>query len=400
MTTQPHNNELSNNQLSFDDTATAFASKSNEELRLMRRIFSLMQSPRLVHTGTQLINGTLQLGLVKQMVKKTLYKVFCGGETLQDCQSFVEKLYATKVHTILGYSVEGKANDAEYDTTTTEIIRYIKFASQQAALPFAEFKITALASIHLLAKIHNGEKLSDTEQYAWHKAKDRVDAICAAGYEHNIKILIDAEESWIQDPIDELAQTMMEQYNQGKVIVYNTYQMYLQRGFNFLKQSLALAKQKNYLLGVKLVRGAYVEKEQQQAEKTQQPNPLNPDKATTDRMFDDAATFCLENLADIALFAGTHNEASCYHIAQLCQQLKIPPKNPRVFFGQLYGMSDHITHNLASAGFNAIKYVPYGNVKEVMPYLFRRAQENSAIAGQTNRELELIKKELARRKKQ
>jgi proline dehydrogenase len=193
---------------------------------------------------------------------------------------------------------------------------------------------------------------------------------------------------------------MMEQYNQGKVIVYNTYQMYLKRGLDFLKQSLALAKQKNYLLGVKLVRGAYVEKEQLQAAKTKQPNPLNPDKATTDQMFDEAATFCLENLADIALFAGTHNEASCYHIAQLCQQLKIPPKNPRVFFGQLYGMSDHITHNLANAGFNAIKYVPYGNVKEVMPYLFRRAQENSAIAGQSNRELELIKKELARRKKQ
>lgn len=400
MTTQPHNNELSNNQLSFDDTATAFASKSNEELRLMQRIFSLMQSPRLVNTGTQLINGTLQFGLIKQIVKKTLYKVFCGGETLQDCQSFVEKLYATKVHTILGYSVEGKANDTEYDATTAELIRYIKFASQQAALPFAEFKITALASTHLLAKIHNGEKLSDTEQYAWHKAKDRVDAICAAGYEHNIKILIDAEESWIQDPIDELAQAMMEQYNQGKVIVYNTYQMYLQRGFDFLKQSLTMAKQKNYLLGVKLVRGAYVEKEQLQAEKTKRPNPLNPDKVTTDQMFDEAATFCLENLADIALFAGTHNEASCYHIAQLCQQLKIPPKNPRVFFGQLYGMSDHITHNLASAGFNAIKYVPYGNVKEVMPYLFRRAQENSAIAGQSNRELELIKKELARRKKQ
>lgn len=400
MTTQPHNNELSTNQLSFDDTATAFASKSNEELRLMRRIFSLMQSPRLVHTGTQMINNTLRFGLVKQMVKKTLYKIFCGGETLQDCQSFVEKLYATKVHAILGYSVEGKANDTEYDATTAEMIRYIKFASQQVALPFAEFKITALASIHLLAKIHNGEKLSDTEQYAWHKAKDRVDAICAAGYEHNIKILIDAEESWIQDPIDELAQTMMEQYNQGKVIVYNTYQMYLKRGLDFLKQSLALAKQKNYLLGVKLVRGAYVEKEQLQAEKTKQPNPLNSDKATTDKMFDDAATFCLENLAHIALFAGTHNEASCYHIAQLCQQLKIPPKNPRVFLGQLYGMSDHITHNLARAGFNAIKYVPYGNVGEVMPYLFRRAQENSAIAGQTNRELELIKKELIRRKSQ
>lgn len=400
MTTYPNKNEQSNHHLSFDNTATAFASKSDEELRLMRRIFNLMQSPRLVQTGTKLIDSALHLGLVRQFVKKTLYKVFCGGETVQDCQTFFEKLYASKVYTILGYSVEGKANEAEYDKTASEIIRYIQFAAQQDALPFAEFKISALASAHLLAKIHNGEKLSDTDQYAWHKAKDRVDAICAAGYEHNIKILIDAEESWIQDPIDDLAQIMMAQYNQSKVVVYNTYQMYLQRGLDFLKQSLALAKQEKYLLGVKLVRGAYVEKEQQQAEKKGQASPLNPHKKATDQMFDEAATFCLENLAHLALFAGTHNEASCYHIAQLCQQLKIAPKNPRVFFGQLYGMSDHITHNLAEAGFNAVKYVPYGNVKEVMPYLFRRAQENSAIAGQSNRELDLINKELARRKKQ
>ncbi|WP_299455903.1 proline dehydrogenase family protein [uncultured Microscilla sp.] len=398
MTTYPNTNEAYTNHLSFDNTAIAFASKSTQELQLMKRAFVLMQSPWLVRNGTRFINRTLHLKLVRGMVKRSLYKVFCGGETLQDCQRFIEKLYASKVHTMLGYSVESKANDNEYDKTTTEIIRYIKFAAPQDALPFAAFKLSALASVHLLAKIHNGEKLSDTDQYAWHKVKDRVDSICAAGYEYDIKILIDAEESWIQDPIDELAQAMMAQYNQGRVVVYNTYQMYLQRGFTFLKNSLALAKQGNYLLGVKLVRGAYVVKEQQQAEKPGHTNLLNPDKATTDQMFDDAATFCLENIEHLALFAGTHNESSGYHIVRLCRQMNIAPSNPRVFFGQLYGMSDHITYNLAKAGFNAVKYVPYGNVKEVMPYLFRRAQENTAITGQSNRELELIKKELNRRK--
>lgn len=394
---RPHT--ISVDQLSFDNTTIAFASKNKKELKLTHHIFKLMNYPGLVRLGTGFINKTLGIGLVRNIVKNTLYKHFCGGETLKDCHRFIEKLQASQVYTLLGYSVEGKSTDTEYDNTVKETVRYIRFASQRDAVPFAAFKLSGVTSFGLLAKLHNGEKLSNTEKYAWDKAKDRVDAICAAGYEHNVGILIDAEETWIQDPIDQVANAMMAQYNQEKVIVYNTYQMYLKRGFSFLKTSLKQARQGKYLLGAKVVRGAYVEKERSRSQDLSYADPINPDKNITDQMYNQATGFCLENLDSLALFAGTHNEQSCYHLAQLTQKMQIPTNDPRLFFGQLYGMSDNITYNLAQAGFNAVKYVPYGTVQDVMPYLFRRARENTAIAGQSNREYELVKKELKRRKR-
>lgn len=387
-------------ELSFENTEIAFAAKTQQELKLTYRVYQLMNYPWLVRLGTKVINGTLGLGLIRKIVKNTLYAHFCGGETLTDCHHFVENLKAAGAYAILGYSVEGKSSDIEYDKSVEETIRYIRFAAQREAIPFAAFKLTGIASFALLEKIQKKETLSDEEMLAWDRVKDRVDAICAAGYEHNVGILIDAEETWIQDPIDALADAMMAQYNQKKVVVYNTYQMYLKRGEGFLKKSLEKAQQGNYLLGAKVVRGAYVEKERTRAQQLGYTDPVNPTKKASDEMYNQAIEFCLKNLGHMALFAGTHNEQSCYHMAQLTQRLQIAASNPRIFLGQLYGMSDNITYNLARAGFNVVKYVPYGTVQDVMPYLFRRAQENTAIAGQSNREFELVKKELKRRKAQ
>jgi len=384
--------------LSFDNTAIAFAAKDQKALKLTHRIYQMMNYPWLVGLGTKMIDKTLHWGMVKNTVKNTLYRHFCGGETLSECAHFVEQLWQSKVYALLGYSVEGKATDAEYDKATEETLRYIRFASQREAVPFAAFKLTGIAPFALLEKLQNQQALNDVEELAWEKAKDRVDAICAAGYEHNVKILIDAEETWIQDPIDTIADAMMDQYNREQVIVYNTYQMYLKRGLDFLQQSLTKAKSGGYRLGAKVVRGAYVEKERTRANAQGYEDPLNRDKNATDQMYNDAIDFCLNNLEALSLFAGTHNEQSCYHIAQHTQKTGISPGDPRVFFGQLYGMSDNITFNLAKAGFNVVKYVPYGTVQDVMPYLFRRAQENTAIAGQSNREYQLVKKELKRRK--
>ena len=386
------------NGLSFDNTAIAFASKDKKALKLTHRIYQMMNYPWLVGMGTKMIDKTLHWSLVKNTIKNTLYRHFCGGETLSDCAHFVDQLWQSRVYALLGYSVEGKATEVEYDKATEETLRYIRFAAQREAVPFAAFKLTGIASFGLLEKIQSQQTLNESETLAWERAKDRVDAICAAGYEHHVKILIDAEETWIQNPIDAVADAMMDQYNRERVIVYNTYQMYLKRGKTFLQQSLEKAQTKGYRLGAKVVRGAYVEKERQRARTQGYDDPLNVDKNATDQMYNEAVHFCLQNLEQLTLFAGTHNEQSCYHIAKLTQKLGIAPKDPRVFFGQLYGMSDHITYNLAKAGFNVVKYVPYGTVQEVMPYLFRRAQENTAIAGQSNREYELVKKEIQRRR--
>lgn len=385
-------------ELSFDNTAIAFAAKDQKALKLTYRIYQLMNYPWLVGLGTKVVNKSLSWGMMKNTVKNTLYRHFCGGETLSECAHFVDQLWQSGVYSILGYSVEGKATDEEYDKATQETIRYVRFASQREAVPFAAFKITGVAPFALLEKIQRKQALTEAEELAWEKAKDRVDAICAAGYEHNVRILIDAEETWIQDPIDEVADAMMDQYNREQVIVYNTYQMYLQRGLTFLQKSLEKSKANGYTLGAKVVRGAYVEKERNRAKEMGYDDPLNPTKNATDEMYNQAVEYCLQNLNEVALFAGTHNEQSCYNIAQLTQKLGIAANNPQLFFGQLYGMSDNITFNLAKAGFNVIKYVPYGTVQDVMPYLFRRAQENTAIAGQSNREYELVKKEIKRRK--
>ncbi len=387
--------------ISFNDTAIAFSSKSDAELRKMYGLFAAMNSNFLVKFGTGVLKAAfaIRFPFIKSLVKSTIFEHFCGGETIDECATTTQNLWKFRIGTILDYSVEGAKTDEGFEATTQEIIRTIQKAAGNPAIPFSVFKVTGLAATELLQKVQNGESLSDIEQDDYEHVKDRVERICCHAYEHNVRIFIDAEETWIQDAIDALAYEMMEKFNRQQPIVYNTYQMYRWDMLSNLKRAYEAANEKGYFLGAKLVRGAYMEKEAKMAVAEDRPNPIQPNKPSTDRDFDDALKFCVEQYPKIAICAGTHNEASTHFLIELMKERGIRPDDPHVFFAQLYGMSDNLSYNLAHAGYNVAKYVPYGPVAAVMPYLFRRASENTAIAGQSSREFRLIKKEMRRRKR-
>lgn len=383
-------------KVSFDNTQTAFADKSNRDLRRIYYLFKVMNYPSLLKFGMNLIENTIQWRWVQTIIRGTIFKQFVGGETLEQCAQTVQHLLQSDIYTYIAYSVEGKKNEADYERTTQETIRTIDFAATHD-IPFAVFKVTGLAEFALLEKVQSGAALSEAEQAAFARVRERVNRICQRGFETNVRVLIDAEETWIQDVIDNLADDMMERYNKEAAIIYNTIQMYRKAGFTILQKSYQQAVEKDYFLRVKQVRGAYLVKESERAARLGYDNPINPTKEATDKMYNDALRFILQRLDSIGLLAGTHNEQSCYELMQLTEAFNIPTNHPNIFVGQLYGMSDNISYNMAKAGFNDIKYVPYGSVKDVIPYLFRRAQENSSIAGQGNREFHLVEKEVKRR---
>jgi proline dehydrogenase len=386
--------------VSFDDTAIAFESKSDLELKKMHLLFAAMNSNMLVNTGTFFMKAALKFRLpVKSPIKYTLFNHFCGGETIADCESAIQDLARYHIKTILDYSVEGEKTEEGFDATAKEIIATIERAKGDPNIPFSVFKVTGLASADILEKIQNRSPMTDPEIAGYERAKRRVDAICKKAYENKVRVFVDGEESWIQDTIDQLAYAMMEKYNKEEPIVYNTYQMYRKASLENLKKAFHYAAMNNYYLGAKLVRGAYMEKERDAARKRGLPDPIQPDKESTDRDFDTALVFCMNEKQRIALCAGSHNEQSNYYLTVLMEKHGIAPQDPRVYFAQLYGMSDHISYNLAKAGYNVAKYVPYGPLEAVMPYLFRRAEENTSISGQSSREFKLIQAELRRRKK-
>ncbi|GAB4332467.1 MAG: proline dehydrogenase family protein [Flammeovirgaceae bacterium] len=387
-------------EVNFDNTEIAFASKNDSQLRKQYWLFSMMNNPSLVSIGTSLVKMAFSLHLpVKTIVKHTVFEHFCGGENIADCENTIRSLSHQHVGTILDYSVEGAENDESFDHTEKEIIATIHKASHSSDIPFSVFKVTGLATVDLLAKVQEKKPLSDIEKQAFAKVRHRVDNICKTAYQKKVKILIDAEETWIQDVIDELAYEMMEKYNKEQPIVYNTYQMYVAKKLEQLKEAYYHASMKNYFLGVKIVRGAYMEKERERAKKMGYPDPIQPNKEATDRDFDAGLHFCVQNHKRIAICAGTHNEYSSYLLTVLMEKYKIPKNHPHFHFAQLYGMSDHISYNLSAKGYNVAKYVPYGPVEKVMPYLIRRAEENTSVAGQSSREFSLVQKEVNRRKK-
>lgn len=381
---------------SFNNTQTAFADKSNRDVRRIYYLFKVMNYPSLLKFGMNLIQNTIQWRWVQRIIRGTIFKQFVGGETLEQCAETVQHLKKSGIYTYIAYSVEGKKTEEEYERTTAETIRTIDFAAVQD-IPFIVFKVTGLGDIDLLEKVQTGAILNEANESAFARVRERVNRICQRGYELKVRVLIDAEETWIQDVIDEMANDMMEKYNKEGAIIYNTIQMYRKAGFMILQKSYERAIEKSYFLGIKQVRGAYLVKESERAARLGYDNPINPTKEATDKMYNDALDFILKRLDRSAVLAGTHNEQSCYEIIRLTEELNIPSNHPNIYIGQLYGMSDNISYNLAKAGFNAIKYVPYGSVKDVIPYLFRRAQENSAIAGQGNREFRLVEKEVKRR---
>ncbi len=389
---------MSELNLNFQDTAVAFADKTDAELQEKHRMFKMMNSPLLNGIGTIAAEFALALGLpVKGLIKETLYKQFCGGETIEECQATIEKLGRSRIGTILDYSVEGKSDETVFDHTKAEIYRTITRAAQDEYIPFAVFKVTGLVRSEILEKVSARAELFKNEQAEWERGKKRVDELCEYAFSIKQPVFIDAEESWLQDAIDDTAMEMMEKFNRETPIIYNTLQMYRHDRLEFLKKSHQIARENDYLYAAKLVRGAYMEKERDRAAELNYPSPIQPNKEASDRDFNAAVEYCLDNVETISFVAGTHNEQSTRFITDKIEEKNIRHDHPHVNFSQLYGMSDNLSYVLAKNGYNVSKYVPYGPVKDTVPYLIRRAQENSSVMGQTSRELEMIERELKRR---
>ena len=390
---------MSEFKLDFRDTATAFADKSDAELREKYRLFKMLNSPFLNAIGTRAVRFALSLGLpVEGLIKETIFEQFCGGETIEQCESIVQKLGRSRIGSILDYSVEGKATEQDFDNTRDEIMRTIERAKNDPLIPFAVFKVTGVAPLGTLEKLSKKKKLDAKGQAKCERIHTRVNEICEFAYSLGQPVFIDAEESWIQDAIDRLATEMMEKYNRRAPIVYNTLQMYRWDRLQFLRDARKQAKADGYILAVKLVRGAYMEKERARAADMGYESPIQPDKKATDRDYNAALEYCLDHIDDVAFVAGTHNERSTHLLAQMMHQRGVPHDHPHIYYSQLYGMSDNLSYVLARNGYSVSKYVPYGPVADAVPYLIRRAQENSSVTGQVSRELELIATELERRR--
>jgi proline dehydrogenase len=386
-------------QISFEDTAVAFKYKSNAALRKAHFIFSLINHPWMSAIAIKVVKIALLLRLpVIRIIRHTVFDHFCGGESIDESQDNINQLSKYGVCTILDYSVEGEKSEDGFDATMEETIRTIERAHRSMSIPFSVFKLTGIASAALLEKFQNKETFTNEEVIAFEHVKERFNRICAKAYSLHVPILVDAEETWIQDGIDRLAYSMMEKYNKERPIVFNTLQFYRVASPKNLREAYHLATMHNYFLGVKIVRGAYMEKERERAEELNYPSPIFPTKEATDDAFNQALAFCIDHKQRIAVMCGSHNEYSNYYLTVLMEKHSMKNKDERVWFSQLLGMSDNISFNLAKAGYNVAKYVPYGPVRSVMPYLFRRAAENTSVAGQSSRELTLIKKEIKRRK--
>lgn len=386
--------------IDFNNTEVAFKGKTSFQLTKAYYLFKIVSNKTLVTLGSVLTKTALALRLpINYPIKKTIFQQFCGGEYINECDSTIEELTAFNIGTILDYSVEGKDSNDDLDATTEEVIKTIEKAKNNEGIPFAVFKPSGVSKFSLLEKANFGvNTLTGQDAIEYKKVEERIDRICKRASDLNVPVFIDAEDSWIQDAIDHLAEQMMERYNKEEVFVFNTLQMYRWDRLDYLKSIHKVAQEKGYKIGVKLVRGAYMEKERARAEEKGYESPIQASKLDSDRDYDLALSYCVENINDFSLCAGTHNENSSLHLASLIAAKGIEKTDKRLFFAQLLGMSDHISYNLANEGYNVAKYVPYGPIREVLPYLIRRAEENTSVSGQTGRELSLIIKERKRRK--
>jgi proline dehydrogenase len=385
--------------VSFDDTQVAFAGKDDQDLQKSAWLFRIMSNSTIVDIGAHITKLALQIGLpVQTILKSTVYDHFCGGESLEETDPMVASLAGQGVSTILDYGVEAKETQEEFDANLAEQLRAITFADSNTSVPYVSCKITGYAPYSLLEKLGSGESRTPEDEVALEALRNRMHTICEAAAQQEVCLYVDAEESWIQGAIDDIVGKLMAQYNQEKPTVFNTVQLYRHDRLDFLKAAHSRAQAGGYILGMKLVRGAYMEKERERAESEGYPSPIHEDKGAVDRDFDAAIVYCLEHLDQIAFCAATHNEESCRLLVETALAQGVDLQHPHIHFAQLYGMSDHISFNLARAGFNASKYVPYGPVRDVVPYLIRRAQENRSVSGQVGRELGLILDEIERRK--
>lgn len=387
--------------VSFDNTEIAFSSQTDSDLRRSYWLFKLVSSPKVVSVGKWLTTIALAIRLpIKWIIKPTIFRQFCGGETVEESRKKVEELGKFNIKSILDYSVEGNHSEKDFDQCADEIISIINEGKKNKNIGFSVFKPTGVGRFALLEKISEGKTvLTEMEKREYDRVHERFNRICKESFQAGIPVFIDAEESWIQRAVDVLAEEMMKLYNKERAIVYNTFQMYRKDRLEFLIDCFLRAQRENYFLGAKLVRGAYMEKERARAAKMNYHSPINDTKEITDTHYDGALRFCMQHLDRISFCCASHNEKSSLLVLDLMKEKGLLANHPNICFSQLLGMSDHISYNLAAAGYNVSKYVPYGPVRDVIPYLIRRAQENTSVEGQSSRELSLISKEIARRSK-
>lgn len=386
-------------QVDFYNTELAFRDQSKCALKEAFQLFRIMNNKSLVETGEKLVNIAFTIKLpVKPIIRNTIYKHFVGGTSIADCGKTIERLAKRNVGSILDYALEGEESEGQFDATCAEIIRTVEYASKSNNVPFSAFKITGVGSLDLLTKVSSNTPLTEDELQRFKAVENRVELIYKRGYELNIPILIDAEQTWIQSILDGMVLKLMAKFNKEKAIVQNTYQMYRHDALERLKLHHRISVEEGFKFGLKIVRGAYMEMERERAAELGYTSPIQPDKASTDRDFDAAIVYMIENHETIDFMVATHNEKSSMLLAHLIDENGLSRNQPGIYFSQLYGMSDHITYNLAENGYNVVKYLPYGEIETMMPYLFRRARENSSMKGQTSRELQLIKSEIKRRK--
>jgi len=383
----------------FDNTQIAFSLKSDTELDRAYFLFKLIANEPLVRIGTAVTNFAIKANLpVEGLIRATVFDHFCGGVNENDCIPVVDKMFTKGVSSVLDYSVEGKEEEEQFDTVLEKTLKLIDFAKEKKSIPFAVFKPSGFGRTDLFEEVSLGKKLSSAETEEWNRVVARFEKVCQASYDSDVALLIDAEESWMQDAVDDLVAKMMQKYNKLKPIVFNTLQMYRWDRLDYLKKLHEKSKLEGFFIGMKLVRGAYMEKENERAIEKGYPTPICASKEATDENYDAAVKYMVDHLDIMSIFEGTHNEARTYFLMDLMEERGIKSTDNRIWFGQLYGMSDTISFNLADSGYNLAKYLPFGPVKDVMPYLIRRAEENTSVAGQTSRELAMIKAERNRRK--
>lgn len=396
----PSSIQGSSMKIDFNNTEVAFRTKTDNDLKQSYLLFKTLASPQIVSVGKGLTKASFALGLpIKGIIKKTVFRQFCGGETIEECGSQVNRLMQYKVHAILDYSAEGKESEAEFDHCMDITLQTIEYAVKNPGVPLAVFKPTGIARFALLEKMNKNQNLSANEQLEWDRVMSRFHRIAKTASDLGIPVMVDAEESWIQDIVDRVVADLMLKYNKEKAVIYNTIQFYRRNRVEFLEKSIQHARENGYFYGVKIVRGAYMEKERERALEMGYADPIQPDKASSDRDYNKAIRLILENIDITRLVCGTHNDESSQLLVDLMSEKGLAPGDERIWFAQLFGMSDHLSFNLSEKGFHVVKYLPFGPVKDVMPYLFRRAEENTSVRGQTGRELSLIQKELKRRKK-
>jgi proline dehydrogenase len=383
----------------FDNTEVAFALKSDSQLERAYFLFRMIQNQPMVRIGSAVTNFALKAHLpIEGLIRSTVFDHFCGGVTEDDCMPIIDNMYNNgNVHSVLDYSVEGKEEEESFDGALEKIVRILDFCEEKQAIPYAVFKPTGFGRFALYQKISEGKKLTSKEQEEWGRVVARFQKVCKVAHQKDVPLLIDGEESWMQKAADDLVEELMATYNKDKAIVFNTLQMYRHDRMEYLKGLHERAKEKGFHIGMKVVRGAYMEKERERAEEKEYSSPICKDKKATDKNYDAAITYMMEH-PNMALFVGTHNEESSFLAMELAKKRGVKENDNRLWFGQLFGMSDHISYNLANKGYNVAKYLPFGPVRDVMPYLIRRAEENTSVAGQTSRELNLLKTERKRRK--